>query len=231
MRLRRNRHAERDDRSTGGLRHATHLPPSPAAYVSISFNHSSSEITLTPCFSASFNFEPAPGPATTRSVFFDTEPADLRAHSLRRRLGLIASHLSSEPVNTTVLPATAESARLLDGQHFDLTQQIVQRLDVALLGEELHHRIRHDIADTADVVEIGIGFRWVVVLCPAAASSMASRNASIRAVVPRQQFGITFADVTNAEREDQPVAVRFSGGRRWRRTDYAPRSRRSLRDP
>src|ERR1700754_3902450 len=74
----------------------------------ISFNHSSSLITLTPCFSASFSFEPAPGPATTKSVFFDTDP-DALAPS-RSAVALASSRVifSREPVNTTVLPATAE---------------------------------------------------------------------------------------------------------------------------
>src|SRR5947209_15805865 len=49
------------------------IAPGTRAY-SISFSHSSSLITFTPCFSASFSFEPAPGPATTRSVFLDTDP-------------------------------------------------------------------------------------------------------------------------------------------------------------
>ena len=39
----------------------------------ISASHSSSLSTFTPCFCASASFEPAPGPATTRSVFADTE--------------------------------------------------------------------------------------------------------------------------------------------------------------
>src|SRR4051812_42177001 len=38
-------------------------------------SHSSSVITWTPSSVAVFNFEPAPGPATTRSVFLDTEEA------------------------------------------------------------------------------------------------------------------------------------------------------------
>ena len=55
------------------------------------------------------SLEPAPGPATTRSVFFDTEPA---ACAPRRSAWALASSrvsFSSEPVNTTVLPAILES--------------------------------------------------------------------------------------------------------------------------
>ena len=46
---------------------ATPYPPTNAS-------HSSSEITSIPRSVAVFSFEPAPGPATTRSVFFETEP-------------------------------------------------------------------------------------------------------------------------------------------------------------
>src|SRR5205085_6046425 len=73
-----------------------------------SLNQSSSVSTLTPCLLASASFEPAPGPATTRSVFFDTEP-DTLAPS-RSAVALASSRVifSSEPVNTTVLPAIDE---------------------------------------------------------------------------------------------------------------------------
>ena len=39
-----------------------------------SSSHPSSSMTSTPNSSAFLSFEPAPGPATTRSVFLDTEP-------------------------------------------------------------------------------------------------------------------------------------------------------------
>ena len=62
-------------------------------------------------FGASLSLEPAPGPATTRSVFFDTEPATLAPS--RSAIAFASSRVirSSEPVNTTVLPATGEVAR------------------------------------------------------------------------------------------------------------------------
>src|SRR5262249_38357848 len=57
----------------GGTRSAGHhryWPPTSAS-------HSSSVRTWMPRSVACFSLEPAPGPATTRSVFFDTEPATL----------------------------------------------------------------------------------------------------------------------------------------------------------
>ena len=62
-----------------------------------------------PSAAACLSLEPAPGPATTRSVFADTEPAALAPS--RSACALASSRLivSSLPVNTTVLPATALS--------------------------------------------------------------------------------------------------------------------------
>ena len=45
-----------------------------------------------PSSSAFLSFDPAPGPATTRSVLALTEPADARAEPLGLRLGLVAAH-------------------------------------------------------------------------------------------------------------------------------------------
>src|SRR5829696_9409447 len=69
-------------------------------------SHSSSLITLTPNSLALSSFEPAPGPATTRSVFFETEPATLAPS--RSAMALASSRVifSKDPVNTTDLPAT-----------------------------------------------------------------------------------------------------------------------------
>src|SRR5579859_5605218 len=72
-------------------------------------SHSSSLITCTPCFCASASLEPAPGPATTRSVFFDTEPETLAPRASAWALASSRVIFSRAPVNTTVLPATAVS--------------------------------------------------------------------------------------------------------------------------
>ena len=66
-------------------------------------------MTWTPCFSASFSFEPAPGPATTRSVFADTDPATFAPRLSARALASLRVIFSRLPVKTTVLPATGES--------------------------------------------------------------------------------------------------------------------------
>ena len=49
-------------------------------------------MTWTPSSAAVLSFEPAPGPATTRSVFFETEPATLAPGDLGLGLGLVAGH-------------------------------------------------------------------------------------------------------------------------------------------
>src|SRR5450432_3065150 len=73
-------------------------------------NHSSSSIASTPSSLALVSFEPVPGPAISRSVLADTEPETLAPS--RSAIALASSRVifSSEPVNTTVLPATGELA-------------------------------------------------------------------------------------------------------------------------
>ena len=72
-------------------------------------NQPSSSTTFTPSSSAFFSFEPAPGTATTRSVFEDTDPETLAPS--RSAIALASSRVifSNEPVKTTVLPATGLS--------------------------------------------------------------------------------------------------------------------------
>ena len=70
------------------------------------FSQSSSLIVSIPSSAALASFEPAPGPATTRSVFLETEAATFAPS--RSAIALASSRVmrSSEPVKTTVLPAT-----------------------------------------------------------------------------------------------------------------------------
>ena len=58
---------------------------------------------------AVFSLEPAPGPATTRSVFFDTEPETFAPSRSAWALASSRVMRSRAPVKTTVLPATAVS--------------------------------------------------------------------------------------------------------------------------
>ena len=74
---------------------------------SINPSHSSSEIIFTPRSWASLSFDPAPGPATTRSVFLDTEPATLAPSDSARAFASLRLIFSSVPVKTTVLPPTS----------------------------------------------------------------------------------------------------------------------------
>jgi hypothetical protein len=72
-------------------------------------SHSSSVITWIPSSVAVFSFEPAPGPATTRSVFLDTDEATLAPRLSAWALASSRVIFSSAPVKTMVLPATAVS--------------------------------------------------------------------------------------------------------------------------
>src|SRR6185312_13751570 len=80
----------------------------PALYPT-SASHSSSVSTWMPSSAAVFSFEPAPGPATTMSVFLDTDEATLAPRLSACALASSRVSRSSVPVKTTVLPATAVS--------------------------------------------------------------------------------------------------------------------------
>ena len=113
--------------------------------------HSSSPITRMPSSSAFLSFEPAPGPATTRSVLALTEPA-ARAPS-RSAWALASSRLivSRLPVKTIVLPLHSVCfASLTNGFGRDFGQQIVERLAVVRLVEEIDQRLGDDRADAFD---------------------------------------------------------------------------------
>src|SRR6478736_6536712 len=95
------------------LRAMTSRGDEPGVYnPAIILSHASSSITVTPCFCASLSFEPAPGPATTRSVLAETEPDTLAPKDSARALASWRVIFSSEPVKTTVLPATGEPSIL-----------------------------------------------------------------------------------------------------------------------
>ena len=57
-----------------------------------------------PSSAAFFSFDPAPGPATTRSVFADTDPATRAPSASACALASSRLSVSSVPVKTTVLP-------------------------------------------------------------------------------------------------------------------------------
>ena len=123
-------------------------------------SQASSSITWTPKPRALSSFEPAPGPATTMSVFFETEPATLAPS--RSAIALASSRVifSSEPVNTIVLPATGLSlATCSSGSGVTSLEQRVEHLVVVLLLEELDDGVGDDLADAADGGELGIGLR------------------------------------------------------------------------
>ena len=172
-------------------RHARHSPVTRR-------NHSASSITSTPCLRASLSFEPAPGPATSRSVFFETEPATLAPS--RSAMALASSRVmrSSAPVKTTVLPATGDDVSTASsGVDLDLAQQRVDHLDIVRLGEEIDDGLGDDVADPADIVEVADRPR-----CRGRRRPRASRRESAvdRAIGARQQPRSGFADVADAER-------------------------------
>src|SRR2546429_673149 len=91
-----------------------------------------------PSSAALASFEPAPGPATTRSVFLETEAATFAPS--RSAIALASSRVirSSEPVKTIVLPATG-LADMPDSERINKTveRQRAARLDRV---EKIPHR-------------------------------------------------------------------------------------------
>src|ERR1035437_1548777 len=85
------------------------LPAAVPAYgsspASNRLNPSSSRIG-TPTSVALASFEPAPSPATTYEVFFETEPAALPPAARMAYSAAARSKLARLPVTTTVLPAS-----------------------------------------------------------------------------------------------------------------------------
>ena len=86
----------------------------PAHWSPMSASQASSSIVSTPRSAAFFAFDPAPGPATSRSVRAETDPATLAPSASARALASARVILSRVPVKTTVLPATglSEAGRL-----------------------------------------------------------------------------------------------------------------------
>src|SRR5271170_1273772 len=72
----------------------------------IRLSHSSSSIVSTPNSRALASFEPAPRPATTRSVFFEIEPETLAPSRSAEALASSRVIFSNDPVKTIVLPAS-----------------------------------------------------------------------------------------------------------------------------
>src|SRR3989338_11060757 len=83
----------------------------PAHVAPIRVSHASSSMTLTPCFSASLALDPAPGPATSRFVLAETEPATLAPKASARAFASARGIFSQVPVKTTGQPATGPSPR------------------------------------------------------------------------------------------------------------------------
>jgi hypothetical protein len=148
------------------------------------------------------SFEPAPGPATRMSVFFDTEPATLAPRLSARAFASSRVNFSSEPVKTTVLPATGlpdvTGCSATSWRH--LGQQARDHLDIARLLVELDDGARDDLADALDSVEIVPGFAGK-------RCRLLHRRFEgfIGAIGARQQLGGGLADMADAERVDEAV--------------------------
>ena len=129
-----------------------------------------------------FSFDPAPGPATTRSVFFDTEPDDLCAIAFRHCLRLVARHPLQRAGKYDRLARnrrTGTANLLLFQRRHASREQVIDRLAVVLLGEKVDRRFRHDRSDTADADDLlPFGIAGIALAFGIFAASAALRSAS-----------------------------------------------------
>ncbi len=97
--------------------------------------------------------EPAPGPATTRSVFFETEPDTLRAEPLGHRLRLVAGHFLERAGEHDCLAGDGRiHRRLLGIEDGDFLHQRIDDLAIVRLAEIARDRLDDRLADLVDVV-------------------------------------------------------------------------------
>ena len=104
--------------------------------------------------------EPAPGPATTMSVFFDTDPATFAPQALRHRFCFFARHLLASSVRRPSCPQRANPRRLCSGGWtWTCSEQGIQHVFVVLFPEELDDGGRHHRADASDGCQLPMHFR------------------------------------------------------------------------
>ncbi len=113
-----------------------------------------SSSTATPSACAFSSFDPASLPATTQSVFFDTDPATLPPSDSIISLASSRVSVGSVPVRTNVLPANAFGAASaspsLSGQSEAGGEQAVDHLLVVRLGEEAVDALGDDRSDVGN---------------------------------------------------------------------------------
>ena len=182
--------------------------------------HSSSSIISTPSSRALASFEPAPGPATTRSVFAEIEPDTFAPSRSAMRLRFVARHPFERTGEDDGLAGERMAGR--DRRH---------RLDRHLLRAA--RRARPRCAPRRRNRRLprrppGRCPRW-----PPSSSAAPGSRAAARKWLPITEMAgeparVGLADVADAEREQEPVQRDPRAARRWRRRDCAPTSRRTL---
>ena len=104
-----------------------------------------------PSSAAFLSFDPAPGPATTRSVLARDRSGHARAERLGLRLGFVAAHRLEAAGEHDRLAAHPRFARFDDERRRRyLGEQIVPDLPVVRLVEEVAERLDHYRADAVD---------------------------------------------------------------------------------
>ena len=100
-----------------------------------------------------------PDPATTRSVFFETERGDFGAEPLGLRLGLVTRHTFKRTGEDHRL--AGDRARRSDRFHRHDGDMFEQRIELVLImffGEEIGDGLRDDLAEPFDIVDLRARF-------------------------------------------------------------------------
>src|SRR5690606_25300475 len=119
-----------------------------------SVSHSSSSMTLMPSSAAFLALEPAPGPAISRSVLAETEPATWAPSASARALASARVIFSSVPVKTSVLPAMAVPVARASGGRIELNCAISR--SIAARSRSLAKASDSDMARTGPIPSAAI---------------------------------------------------------------------------
>ena len=122
--------------------------------------------TVTPASRALVSLEPASAAGDHVVGLLRDRAGDLGAEPLGQRLGLGACHLLQRAGEHHRLVGDRRRRGRCAHERLDshLRQQVVERLDVVGLAEEVDQRIDHRLADALDVVEILIGLAVLAAL-------------------------------------------------------------------
>ena len=205
---------------------------SASVYRPISASHSSSVSTVTPSSRRLCSFEPASGRRRRSRSSSTPSPPPWRRAARPAPWPRRASCVSSVPVNTTVLPATARrrSTALERLRTSPRSSRSSSDVHVVRLGEEIGQRLGHRRRRCPRWCRAP-GKRLARRCALAAPASLARKRLDASRRCRASSLRGRLADVADAEREDEAVerdrAARLDGGEQLARPTAAPQPSRS----